>query len=442
MGKLAANSPRASYSVFVFAVAFVLSACSSAARPSNASASSSTESSPQETTTIANAVATTTTTTEAPSTTTSTTVAPDPTQLSDEQLFERAGPFVDHIPLSAVGDEFVGVFGDFDNGVLNDYLLARFTNRQTWTTEQVTGWPESYDLTVDQQPTDEGLATLISTEFRRAALLTSTDGSEWQREALPDVFGEPRALASSGEQLAVLIVDDSADPPAISISSGPVGGPFVNTPFLFDLPGSFDIPFVADDGGIFVTAITDRGRSIVSLPWNDLSTGTIVDPEGEGLDVLDMVVAPDGTLYVVTDDTLWATSDRGESWDQSAIPTELSPVEGARVVAESNGLAVQLTSQEVERTEETVIVLQPHEVWHRPIEDDWTLTRNWTTFDPQEPFSYPAGERSVDAFPALHSIDDEHISIRWDVRTISIDDSGTLGSGGSAGSFFEQIPIG
>ena len=54
---------------------------------------------------------------------------------------------------------------------------------------------------------------------------------------------------------------------------------------------------------------------------------------------------------------------------------------------------------------------------------------------------YPAaGEDSVDALPSVLGLGDDHISFRWDVRTVSV--ARTLSSTTEIGAFIEEIPLG
>lgn len=425
----------------VMATALLLAACSSTtSEPQAASSSSSTP-----TTTVAPTTAaptTSTTTTSAAETTTTTGAPVNPTtQLSDEELLERTGPLPREIPIVSFEGEYVGVFRDYSQSTEPpSHLVARSVDGVTWTTEPIVGWPESEIFLIRLAVVGQTLAAVTETDAGRALLLTSDDGRTWESEDLTDVVGEPRAFAVSSEQLAVLTVDAPLGSQGdTNIITGPTGGPFITSPFPTDL--NFRHELVATDAGVFAItgtkSITGEGEAVVFTPWVE-GDAAVITPADERIEILDIAARPDGSLVVAATDAIWETSDLGQTWSRSEIPTELYPID-AQIFVDDDGTTLEVTKQEIGDGDEGRVVYRLAEVWHQPVEEDWALAASFRNMTQTE--DYPAaGEDSVDALPSVLGLGDDHISFRWDVRTVSV--ARTLSSTTEIGAFIEKIPLG
>ena len=421
-----------SWKIVAMVAMCLIAACSGADSAFQASESTTSTASSASTVAPTTTTSVATTTTTSTTTTTTTLLTPGPT---GEELLELAGP-ITHSPIVSFRGEYVGIDEAFypDTG----FLLARSVDGLNWTTEPVVDWPESTSWIVDTAATDDGLAVLVSTSFGRAALLTTTDLVNWRREAIPDVPGAPEKLAGSSSQLVVMLRDTSDAAGQVSLTSGPIGGPFRNDS-ASTLSSGDDITL--GDDGLLTTSIRDSfgRRDVAFAPWPDPSAAVVASPDDRFFNALAVEIGEDGALYAATANALWETRDPGATWTQSVIPTELAPAEDASVFVDGPDVVVELSGTFTASSDDRRILLRTVEAWHRQSDGPWTLVDTWTTIG--DPFSHPPGETTVDALPSVQGFADDLLSVRWTVQTTTVGTS-DLASGSTQGAFIEEIPIG
>ena len=380
------------------------------------------------TTSIANT--TTTTVSDTTTTTTTTTTVFSPESVQGDDLTELAARVFN--PIVNYDSEYVSA-QEAGRDLDADFEVVRSVDGETWTTEPISGWPESASLVVALAETDEGLAVLTETRFDRAALLTTTDLVNWQRESIPDLPGRPRTLAVSEGRLVFALVDQAE---SVTIVSGPIGGPFTGGTLPFEL-GSRGQLVALDQGALLLTA----DKLVVFVPWADLSAWMVVSPglpAGTPIEVFGVAVDADGILYAASASSLWESADLGETWTESAIPTDLVEIDAANIFRSDAAVVVELgVDGRIDRSTGVTRALRTREVWHLPNSGEWTLLQTWE--NPANAFEYPEGV-TTDAWPSVQALNEESLSFRWDVLEFA--NSGSdLASQSPHGAFLQKLPV-
>ena len=349
---------------------------------------------------------------------------------SDTTLIERAAP-ITFAPITQVGDEFVAVAQDNESEQAT-FNVWRSNNGADWTSEPVTGWPAAATRIVGLEETADGLAALVEVEGH-AVLLTSVDMVTWQQELLPSEPGPPVALASTGDQVSILITESRR-----TIIIGTLGGIFSTAPFPFDTGVGDNVTFDATNDVFTYSSDRLRGRVAVSgdgVNWSSsspLETGSVSSLRTSTDSDVIMVGATwneTGSGGGVSTTSVWLSGDEGSTWTESVVPTELAMPSVMTTRIGEAGFAVEL----VQHVEWRAIA----EVWFSPDGQTWSLVDTWADVACS---SGLADGRNVVADRSLLDVNDSSVSIQADVWDIQAGSG--MASWTSVGAFVEQIPVG
>ena len=315
------------------------------------------------------------------------------------------------------------------------FNVWRSNSGADWTSEPVTGWPGAATRIVGLEETANGLAALVEVEGH-AVLLTSVDMVTWQQEILPSEPGPPVALASTGDQVSILITESRR-----TTIIGTPGGIFTTAPFLFGdtvlghnstLDATNDV-FTYSSTRLQSGRVAVSGDGVNSSLVSPLETGSVSSSlhASTGSDTI-MVGATwneTGSGGGVSTTSVWLSGDEGSTWTESVVPTELAMPSVMTTRIGEAGFAVEL----VQHVEWRAIA----EVWFSPDGQTWSLVDTWA--DVAESYGLPDG-RNVVADRTLLDVNDSSVLIQADVW--DIEKHSDLASWGSVGAFVEQIPVG
>ena len=384
-----------------------------------------------------------TTTSETSTTLATFTVPPTttPTTISQREFLDQAEPLAPGMPIFVSDDGYLTVGVDFDQEFDNTYTSARSPDGESWTFEPIDGFPDR-SLLLDLVETSDGFAALVETRFERPALLTSTDLVSWQREEIPLVPGRPRAIAVSGDQIAVVV--GRSEPVIIT---GLTGGPFTATPAPFEAWSSGDT-FTGGEAGFLsaharvqsdtpgVLFSTDGAAWSPISPLDEQFVSTVDDLRYQDAALFEESISLAVTWAVIGAAnspalaSYWISSDLGASWSTSDIPAGFEISSVTTHVGEA-GYAVQVVGDGSSTTLE-------YGTWFSSDGQDWRIIDFFEA--PKDTANFPEGT-TIDSRRLLAGVGDDSLLIRVFVREIVAGPplNGLVVSQ-DLGGFLERIP--